>query len=429
MIWVLPDLAGVHTLTPAVATVLDATAWMLPGLIVLTLTSAAGLPLRSRSSALVALGMALGALGRITATNPFLDPGCWRRCGDNPWAWSPAAPIAHPISWTAAALLAGGLILLLAHPQARRVGPPAALAGVATACLLLPLVAASLGPESPGAVATHVAAGVSAALLGAWLIADEAREVLLRHRLAALVVDLSHAPEPGHFADALRTTLADPGLLVGYWVPERGFVDSEGRPFTAPVPDERQVTTVTRGGRQLAVLIPSREVDPGRVERALSPALRLALDNDRLRAAHLVQLREVDQSRRRILERAHEERRRLERNLHDGAQQRVVSLILSLRMLASRVPARRRPGSVQGRRPERTAARGVAARSRAASILWSWRTPVWRARWATSPSSPPTCRSTCTSRPRSGSRHWPSRPPTSSSPPHWPTREPRVPPR
>ncbi len=348
-IWLLPDLAGVRTLAPAIATALDASAWVLPGLIVLTLASASGLPLRSRPASLVAAGTALGGVDRIVATNPFVEVECWHVCRDNPLAWQPAEPIAHLIAWLAAAFVAIALVLLLVDPRVRRVRQPAALTTVSATCLLLPLVTPSPGPVSPWAVATHLAAGVAAALLGVWLVADEIRQVLLRHRFAALVVDLSHAPAPGHFAEALRIELADPGLLVGYWVPEPGcFVDGEGVPVSTPRPDGHRVISVTRAGSQLAVLGHSRGVDPARVDRALGPAMRLAMENDRLRAAVLFELREVDQSRRRILERAQEERRRLERNLHDSAQQRVVSLILTLRMIAGRAQAADRVAAYEG---------------------------------------------------------------------------------
>jgi signal transduction histidine kinase len=115
------------------------------------------------------------------------------------------------------------------------------------------------------------------------------------------------------------------------------YVDSDGRPVTGPGdgPPHR-VTVVTRRGERLARLVHAPEVDGDRVDRALGAALRLALENEQLRAAALAELKELDESRTRIVERAADERQRLERNLHDGAQQRMVALSLLVRMLGSR---------------------------------------------------------------------------------------------
>ena len=294
-IWLLPDLAGIRILQPAVATLLDSTAWLLPGLIVLTLSSSAGRPLRSLSTFVLALGGALGALGRVVATDPFLEIGCWHLCGPNPLAWRFVEPGFRVLSWTAAAAIVTGLVLLVLEIGPRLEPTPAVLTAVTTVCLLGLQVLPQLGPEVVPAVLLNLGAGVSAALLGVWLIIDELRDVFLRHCLTALAVELAGNPAPGSAAAALRSALADPGLLVGYWVPERAcFVDAEGVELRTP-PDRRgRVTTVTRSGRRLAVLVHSRAVDPAGFARGLGPALRLALENDQLRAALLLELRDVD---------------------------------------------------------------------------------------------------------------------------------------
>jgi signal transduction histidine kinase len=92
---------------------------------------------------------------------------------------------------------------------------------------------------------------------------------------------------------------------------------------------------VSRGSQWVAAMVHSAAVESRRIERALGPAMRLALQNEQLRAATLAELTELRLSRARLVERGSLERRRLERNLHDGAQQRVASLVLLLGMLRS----------------------------------------------------------------------------------------------
>ena len=87
--------------------------------------------------------------------------------------------------------------------------------------------------------------------------------------------------------------------------------------------------------RPLAALIHDPALDPGLV-RAAAAAAGMAIDNARLHAEVRAQLEEVRASRQRIVEAGDRERRRVERNLHDGAQQRLAALALSLAMLRDR---------------------------------------------------------------------------------------------
>lgn len=338
VIWLLPDVAGVRGVSGGHAAILESTSWALPSLVVLTWLTAAGISLFGRAAALMALGSLLGIIVRIFVTNPFLDVDCWRSCYDNPFAVGAPVSVATGLSWIAGGLIAVGAAVGLVDARARRHLLPAVLAGTGGLALLLALVAGTAEPDTGWAHMLHAAAGISAAWLSLWLIADEAGEIALRRRLAELIVDLGHAPAPGRFAEAFREVIVDPDLEVGYWIPGRAdLADADGRSLGDPLAPRVRTTTVSRSGRRLALLIHSRDVDPLAVARALGPGMRLALENDQLRAAQLAELHEVDESRRRILEHSHEERRRLERNLHDGAQQRVVSLLLTLRMLSTRL--------------------------------------------------------------------------------------------
>ena len=80
--------------------------------------------------------------------------------------------------------------------------------------------------------------------------------------------------------------------------------------------------------------------NPELIEEVASAA-RLALENERLQAEARAQLEDLRSSRARIIEAGDAERRRLERDLHDGAQQRLVGLSLALRLLRGRLGAAR----------------------------------------------------------------------------------------
>lgn len=144
----------------------------------------------------------------------------------------------------------------------------------------------------------------------------------------------------GTMEAALARALHDPSLRVGYRLDDvNEFVDAEGRALALP-PDgsDHAATYVTRGEAQLAVIVHERALleQPALIE-AVSAAVGLALDNERLNAQLRNQLQELRASRTRLVRTADSERRRLERDLHDGAQQRLLALGLALNLLRSRV--------------------------------------------------------------------------------------------
>src|SRR5215218_9925280 len=121
---------------------------------------------------------------------------------------------------------------------------------------------------------------------------------------------------------------------MGYWLPDRAvFVDAEGRVLSVPDPGSgRSVTIVEREGQPVAVLLhdPAVLADPGLLE-AVTSAAQLAASNARLRAEVRARVEELAASRRRILAAGDEERRRLERRLHEGAEARLRELAATLR--------------------------------------------------------------------------------------------------
>jgi signal transduction histidine kinase len=172
---------------------------------------------------------------------------------------------------------------------------------------------------------------------------------LLRARLARsavgdLMVELRDAPSPGELQRALARALHDPSVEIAYWVPEyAAYVDAEGRPLMLPSGDDgRAVTTVEQGGRTVAALVHDASLrEEPELVAAVTAAAGIALENERLQADLRARLQELRGSRARIVEAGDSERRRLERDLHDGAQQRLVTVSVGLNLIASRVE----PGS------------------------------------------------------------------------------------
>ena len=169
---------------------------------------------------------------------------------------------------------------------------------------------------------------------------------------------------PGALRAALARALRDPSLTVAYWLADgERYVDADGRTVTLPDGPERAVTEVQREGRRIAALIhdPALADDPELVASA-GAAAGLALENERLQAELRARLEELRASRARIVEATQAERRRIERDLHDGTQQRLVSIAMTLGLADSRLDRDPRPCQVAARRGARVAL-GRAARA------------------------------------------------------------------
>ena len=171
------------------------------------------------------------------------------------------------------------------------------------------------------------------------MLAGMLRDRLARGGVNELLVGLQRDPAPGELRGALARVLRDPTLEVAFWLPEYGsYADLDGRTVDVEPPGPgRAVTPIDREGRRIAVLVHDETLarDAGMLE-AVAAAAGFALENARLQAELRARLDELRGSRVRILEAGQAERRRLERNLHDGAQQRLVALSLELGMLQAR---------------------------------------------------------------------------------------------
>jgi signal transduction histidine kinase len=165
---------------------------------------------------------------------------------------------------------------------------------------------------------------------------------MARGAVADLVVELGETPTPARMRDALAHALGDPRLTVAYWSADAAdFVGPDGSPIAMPVDGSgRAVTALERNGMPLATIVHDAALldDPGLVA-SVAGALRLAVENDRLHAEVATQLDEVRASRARVVAAGDAERKRLERDLHDGAQQRLVSLTLALRLARTKLGA------------------------------------------------------------------------------------------
>jgi signal transduction histidine kinase len=163
---------------------------------------------------------------------------------------------------------------------------------------------------------------------------------LARSGVGELVVELRGEPPPSELRDALARALRDESLSLAYWLPEfESWADLDGRPMVLPGPESGTATTVIdRDGVPVAALLhhPSLDDEPELLD-AVSAAANIALENGRLHAELRARLEELRGSRGRVIEAGQKERQRLERNLHDGAQQRLISLSLDLRLLEQRL--------------------------------------------------------------------------------------------
>lgn len=223
------------------------------------------------------------------------------------------------------------------RPLRRAFAPIILTGGLAIGLSLVTLAAAQ--SNTTAWAGFSAAATVAAAAIPIAYLFGLYRARLGRVAVSDLIMELGQTPAPGRLRDALARALRDPSLEVAYWVPEsQTYVGIDGQrvePVSAP---ERTVTVLERHGERIAALMhdPALAEDPALLN-SVSTAVGLALENERLLADLRAQLEELRESRARIVRAGDTERRRLERNLHDGAQQRLVSLALALRLAESNV--------------------------------------------------------------------------------------------
>jgi signal transduction histidine kinase len=224
----------------------------------------------------------------------------------------------------------------------RRVVAPVALAGCAYLGLVAWTYATGLdrGFVGTGGLERRLWLGQAAALTALGLAVGWGRVRVGRTRssLTRLMVELGETERSGSLRDALANRLGDPELEVAYPIGDGRYAALDGRAVELPPGGGRSQTPLVRDGTVVAVIVHRRGLldDPDLVEEVASAA-RLVLENERLRAELHAQEAELRASRARIVEAGDAERRRAERDLHDGAQQRLVGLLLGLRLARARL--------------------------------------------------------------------------------------------
>jgi signal transduction histidine kinase len=150
--------------------------------------------------------------------------------------------------------------------------------------------------------------------------------------------------EPEDVGAEIATALRDPTAEVLFLLPASGaYADRSGHRLAELPADGRARTMIGRDDREVGVLLHDRALLARHdLLRAVLDAAAVAVEIARLRVEVRIQLAEVESSRARIVHAGVEERRRLERDLHDGAQQRLVTLGIVLRRLQRSLPAEAR---------------------------------------------------------------------------------------
>lgn len=168
-----------------------------------------------------------------------------------------------------------------------------------------------------------------------FLFALIAAELFAGRALRGLVRDSLGRPSLGELEGMLRDPLGDPGLRLGFWRPRsQEWAGADGALLAPPGPGQT-LTQVERDGRPAAAIVHDSELseDPELLQAAGAVSL-LALENAELDTAWKESLDELADSRARLVRAGDRERRKLERDLHDGAQQRLVAASIDLSLAA-----------------------------------------------------------------------------------------------
>ncbi|MDQ4037556.1 MAG: sensor histidine kinase [Actinomycetota bacterium] len=299
-------------------------------------------------------GMLVRSFTRLLVYDPpLLNPEGCPGCPSNPLAIAPNAAVLQFVEVASGAVVATAYLLVVALVVLRWRG-----ASVPSRRILWPVLLA-------GTVAAAAAAYQSANLVGqllldrplvplvdpwseieAWVLFGARALIPIGFAVGVFRLRSAHGPaarlavefgsdgdKPERIEAALRQAMADPTIEVRHWDAERQqWTGEHGDPVPAPQEDEgRSVLLLERQGAPVAAVVhdPVLLEDPGLLA-SVGAVLRLSIDNDRLSAQVQRQLKEVHASRARILAAADEERRGIERDLHDGAQHRLLAISMSL---------------------------------------------------------------------------------------------------
>jgi signal transduction histidine kinase len=227
-----------------------------------------------------------------------------------------------------------------ATPPQRRAMAPVLWAAVT----ILILLAAALGSDAFGIAPVTDVLGWLALIAFAsvpWVFLIG----LVRSRMAGagavsqLLLRLGEEPGTGSLRCRLVQALGDDSVQLAFWLDDKGrWVDADGHTVELPEDGARAWTAVELEGRVVGAIVHDVTLtQEPELLRSVTAAAGLAMENERLQAQLRARVEELRSSRDRIVEAGTAERRRLERNLHDGAQQRLVALSLAMRLAQSKV--------------------------------------------------------------------------------------------
>jgi signal transduction histidine kinase len=300
----------------------------------------------------VSFGTGVGLLGLASAV--VFDPearGCVQ-CPANLLLIADAPGLGHALGRASLALTAIWALVFAVLAAARIVGASPARRRLVVPVLLPAVAAVALFgidalhgldrgflSNDPTDRALRLAEAGALALVASGVALARWRIQRTRAALARLVLDIGAAPAPGELSARLADSLGDPSLELLYPL-EGGWIDADGRETELPAAGEREVTRVHAGGEEIMAVVhrPGLLDDPALVSE-LATTASLALVHERLHAARRARLVELRASRARIVATADAERRALERDLHDGAQQRLVAVALAIRLARHRIAA------------------------------------------------------------------------------------------
>jgi signal transduction histidine kinase len=245
------------------------------------------------------------------------------------------------------ALAATVLVILIRRWRAatapqRRAMAPLLWSGVA----ILALLATALGSDAAGISRLTDVLGwlsllVFASVPWVFLIGLVRSTVVRAGAVSELLLRLGEAPGTGELRSRLADALGDRSLQLMFWLEDKGkWVDAAGHKSDLPHDEHpaRAWTAVELEGRRVGAIVHDRSLcDDPDLLGSVAAAAGLAMENERLQAQLHARVDELRTSRARIVEAGTAERRRLERNLHDGAQQRLVALSLTLRLAQTKV--------------------------------------------------------------------------------------------
>ena len=210
--------------------------------------------------------------------------------------------------------------------------------GIALVMIAFLFISAAYG--GPWVAQIRWASFVTLALAPAVFLTGLVHARLARSSVGDLIVALQRDLSPAALRDALAQALRDPSLGLAYWLPAYGtYADVEGRRIELDSLESDRATTLidAEGGHVAALLHDPSLHDEPELLHAVTAAAAIAVEQGRLQAELRARLEELRGSRARLIDAGQRERQRLERNLHDGAQQRLIALSLELSLLKQRL--------------------------------------------------------------------------------------------